>query len=296
MSDEDLSDLDELLEEALGDLHKEEEKNKIRAQKKEEALNEAVKKADAGSPVNDSSIEIMLNLGKSLLAEVSDESMDDKTKSEINSLQTVLQKLEEGDVNEAKEMMNKVLAGKPMLGDQSILGLEDALQDALSSCFDSTGAQDKMEGNPFLKDGENISHKENLLENLLGTSNSTASSPAAAENAENELMKMIFSTCSNPEVCQLIEEMTNAFPRWIEANKSLLSESELELRQKQYEKTLQLCMLIKENSNNGKTMEIIDLFNELSDLGDLPQDLSQFAASKNSKQEDFNTLEVDVTD
>lgn len=278
MSDDDLDNLDELLEEALDDLKEKEAKNEEKAKKKDEELNAAVNMASSMNLGDDCNLDGYVNILSKLLSTVEDGEIEDQDKETIAQLKGVVQMMEKGDMDDACTLLEKMKKDDTLLKEENPFKMpnEAAMLSLLSNI--STNEQ-TCEKNFSMADTSSSSKTE-------GVDSSTVSpSQLGSTNAESELLKTIIETSLSPEVLDLFEKMTEGFPRWLEAKKDQLSEKELELRQKQYEKTLELCNLMKEGSINEKVIQIIDLFNELSELGELPQELSDYATPFQSSEE-----------
>lgn len=280
MSDDDSNSLDDLLEEALSDLKVKEEKNKIRAQKHEEALDEAVQKLSSEGVLGDDSMDEVVSMLKGLLNNLNDDHIDGNEKKTLNSLQGVLQKLEKGDMENAFKMVEKLKSEDPLLKSENVeRGIES--EHILSLLSNKTSIIGEGESTSARVEGgaqDDPMGKEAILP-------SGSSAQLDTANAEEELIKTVFNACLNPAFFELLEKMKEGFPQWIEARKDTISEPELEIRQKQYEKSIKLCALLKENSNNEKVMEIIDLFTEMSELGELPPDLPEFVIGNKTAEE-----------
>lgn len=278
MSDNDLNDLDELLEEALDDLKEKEARNEENARKKDEELNAAVSKVTSMNFGDDVNVDGYISIINKLLSSIENEEVEEQEKETLNKLKGVVQLMEKGNMDEACTLMENIKADNPVPTETDSVEISNEA-DVLSLLFNNITNEQKNEKN--LSTLDTSSSSRTALEDP-----SIASSPdSGIASAESEILKTIIETSLSPEILDLFEKMTEGFPRWIEAKKHQLSEKELELRQKQYEKTVQLCCLMREGFVNEKVMQIIDLFNELSELGELPQELSDYATTSLNSEE-----------
>lgn len=244
-------DLDDLLDEALDDLDVRLQKNEKKVQKKEEEINVAVEKAKAraaGSPLD------MEQLMQSLLGSDSPDALNGLT-SQLDSVVSMLDSSEDLSA-EDKETLAKLKGAIQCLGDENY---DEAMEKL----------QDLPHGNdipPFLN--------EEPREQPESPSDATIPS----EDMEVALTEALLKITMNSEMLPLLEKMAEAYPSWIKAHPDI-SAGDVERYTKQFEKSCQICELLKLEQSEIKPEILLNLLSELSDLGDLPEGLADFVSS-----------------
>lgn len=252
-------DLDDLLDEALNDLDENEEKNKKKAQKKDEAVDEAVQKANMSNPAD------ALQLQKMLEALMGSSPEDVDINGITDNLRSVVDMLDaEGVSDEDRETLKQ---------------LKNALSSLNNEDFDGAAAalQNLPEGGPGALPSSNPEEAEQYAQRFQ----------QGSSNIEDELAETLLKTCTSPEMLSMMELMTQAFPAWIEAHPNIPPE-DLERHKKQHQMSSRICALLKENADNNNSnnaAEIFSILSDFSELGDLPEGLSDYAPAGSVPEE-----------
>lgn len=234
------------------------------------------KQAPNDDELDDLLDEALLDLDETL------EKNDKKVKKMEKEVDSAVQKVDEENPMDIGKLLEALVG--PTSGDPTdTSSITQQLHQLLSALDGDADPEDKAKLEALRKaldsvDNNDFDGASEIINQLQPEEPLGADGTAGPDlsGGDADLAKALFSTCMSPEMVAMMELLRDAFPAWIEQHPDL-SDEEKERHQKQYEKSIEVCTLLRNNADGSKCNEILEAFTAFSELGDLPADIAEYA-------------------
>ncbi|GET92843.1 hypothetical protein, conserved [Leishmania tarentolae] len=301
MSDD---DLDALLDEAMDMVDEQERKHeeevRVRDAKLEDDLQRALDEASGaaggdadimkmfmsmlgsgGGGADDASID---NFKKSVMTMVSslegEENLGEEDKANLLRVKELMRVMEEEDIDKANDLLEE-MKHEGKLPDSNV---EDAaIDEASRRCMEMlqqiSSATQEGHLDPVATPGAASSSA------AASPAGNGAEIPAQVDRATEAMASALISTLVDPQFVEPIKLMRDSYGPYMDAHRSELSQEDCERYDRQHAMAQEICDLLRNpisGAEDPRLIQLLELMNTYSELGDPPRDLVEYAP-KNSK-------------
>ncbi|CBZ30877.1 conserved hypothetical protein [Leishmania mexicana MHOM/GT/2001/U1103] len=304
MSDD---DLDALLDEAMDMVDEQERKHeeevRVRDAKLEDDLQKALDEASGtaggdadmmkmfmsmlgGNGADDASLD---SFKKSVMTMVSslegEENLGDEDKANLLRVKELMRVMEEEDIDKANDLLEQ-MKQEGKLPDRNDVGdaeIDEASRRCMEMLQQLSSATQEERLDPAATPGAASSSS---AAPPAATAGNGAEIPAEVDRATEAMASALISTLADPQFVEPIKLMRDSYGPYMDAHRSELSQEDCERYDRQRAKAQEICDLLQNpisGAEDPRLIQLLELMNKYSELGDPPRNLVEYAP-KNRKE------------
>lgn len=304
MSDD---DLDALLDEAMNMVDEQERKHeeevRVRDAKLEDDLQKALDEASGtaggdadmmkmfmsmlgGNGADDASLD---SFKKSVMTMVSslegEENLGDEDKANLLRVKELMRVMEEEDIDKANDLLEQ-MKQEGKLPDRNDVGdaeIDEASRRCMEMLQQLSSATQEERLDPAATPGAASSSS---AAPPAATAGNGAEIPAEVDRATEAMASALISTLADPQFVEPIKLMRDSYGPYMDAHRSELSQEDCERYDRQRAKAQEICDLLQNpisGAEDPRLIQLLELMNRYSELGDPPRNLVEYAP-KNRKE------------
>ncbi|CAG9582681.1 Peroxin 19 [Leishmania major strain Friedlin] len=303
-------DLDALLDEAMDMVDEQERKHeeevRVRDAKLEDDLQKALDESSGaaggdadmmkmfmsmlgGAGSDDASLD---SFKKSVMTMVSsleeEENLGDEDKENLQRVKELVRVMEEEDIGKANDLLEQMkqegkLPDRNNVGDAEI---DEASRRCMEMLQQLSSATQGGHLDPAATPGAASSSSAAAAAAPAGNG---AEIPAEVDRATEAMASALISTLADPQFVEPIKLMRDSYGPYMDAHRSELSQEDCERYDRQRAKAQEICDLLQNpisGAEDPRLIQLLELMNKYSELGDPPRNLVEYAPKNRQEIEE----------